>query len=242
MNLPYEVEDLDDLPSFVGYAHYGESFCESDAPVTYIMAGNGIFKRGHDEHLDIIVPYIEFDESQHIPGLDPLRASVIWKRYPCAKMPGQLLEQVYLHARQQEQAEFQYQITYDPGNPMFVNIHLPKQDTTAVSIRYDVTPGVPILVDLHSHHNMSAYFSATDDHDDLGLSVSVVIGRLRSIQPEIVARLNCWGTYVDISPWEIFTNIYPFEEAGDPEPVMRTPREAYSLWNRLRSIRQYLSL
>jgi len=51
------------------------------------------------------------------------------------------------------------------------------------------TPIPDALVEVHSHHAMRAYFSATDDRDETARRVYGVIGRLDSQQPEIALRV-----------------------------------------------------
>lgn len=60
------------------------------------------------------------------------------------------------------------------------------------------------LVDLHSHHEMYAYFSHTDDRDDTGLSVSGVVGRLNTDRPQLTLRANVYGHRQHIPVLEIF--------------------------------------
>ena len=45
------------------------------------------------------------------------------------------------------------------------------------------------LLEVHSHHAMRAYFSATDDRDETARRVYGVIGRLDSQEPEIALRV-----------------------------------------------------
>ena len=52
------------------------------------------------------------------------------------------------------------------------------------------------LIEGHSHHEMRAYFSPTDDHDELidgGFKVYFVIGRIHGEQPQIRTRVCVHG-------------------------------------------------
>jgi hypothetical protein len=51
------------------------------------------------------------------------------------------------------------------------------------------TPIPDAVVDVHLHHAMRAYFSATDDRDETARRVYGVIGRPDSQQPEIALRV-----------------------------------------------------
>ncbi len=51
------------------------------------------------------------------------------------------------------------------------------------------TPIPDALVEVHSHHAMGAYFSATDDPDETARRVYGIMGRLDSPLPEIALRV-----------------------------------------------------
>ena len=51
------------------------------------------------------------------------------------------------------------------------------------------TPVHDAIVEVHSHHAMRAYFSATDDRDETGRRIYGVLGRLDGPHPEIALRV-----------------------------------------------------
>lgn len=56
-----------------------------------------------------------------------------------------------------------------------------------------------VLVDVHSHNTMDAYFSGQDNRDEAqGFRAFVVIGRLGSQMPQIKARVGIFGYFVDV--------------------------------------------
>jgi hypothetical protein len=57
------------------------------------------------------------------------------------------------------------------------------------SCRVRATPVHDAVVEIHSHHTMRAYFSATDDRDETGRRIYGVLGRLDSPHPEIALRV-----------------------------------------------------
>lgn len=67
------------------------------------------------------------------------------------------------------------------------------------------------VFDLHSHHDMAAYFSATDDASDrnrMGLYIALVIGRLQSRPvPEIAARVVCPPHLMEIAPGDVIEGV-----------------------------------
>lgn len=64
------------------------------------------------------------------------------------------------------------------------------QDVTGGTVSYEIEgiPDAPVAGTIHSHCNMDAFFSGTDDQDDLGGSegVHIVLGKIDSDCPEIV--------------------------------------------------------
>lgn len=81
---------------------------------------------------------------------------------------------------------------------------IPEQTTTATRVRYvapSLPPGATIALALHSHHAMSAYFSATDDRDEQGLAIYGVLGRLDTGRPEVALRAGAYGAWLPI-PWD----------------------------------------
>jgi PRTRC genetic system protein A len=61
------------------------------------------------------------------------------------------------------------------------------QQVSGCSVR--ATPVHDAILEVHSHHAMRAYFSATDDRDETGRRVYGVLGRLDSPRPELAFRM-----------------------------------------------------
>src|SRR5439155_12507382 len=61
------------------------------------------------------------------------------------------------------------------------------QQASGCAVR--ATPVHDAIVEVHSHHAMRAYFSATDDRDETGRRIYGVLGRLDGPQPEIALRV-----------------------------------------------------
>ena len=71
--------------------------------------------------------------------------------------------------------------------------YLPNQEQTATSVR--VLEDAPNVLEGHSHHGMRAYFSSTDDIDEIvngGFCPYFVLGCVHSA-PEIVMRICAHG-------------------------------------------------
>lgn len=179
--------------------------------ITWIWAANGVYKRGVSNDLDLMIPV---GISWPAPGLAKLLPHVRYKQWP-QRLPGALLRPLLEDAKQAAAGgtvlrplEKQYFFIWRDG----VRVVAPKgQDASAVHLRYAMPTGGPVLLDLHSHHGMDAYFSATDDRDDAGLSVSAVIGKIYT-RPTIVVRINVFGQRWDVPALCVFDELGPFAD------------------------------
>jgi PRTRC genetic system protein A len=194
------------------------------AGLSWIWAANGIFKRGVDTVRDIL---ISITPTPPTPGLAPLAPHVRYATHT-GRIPGGLLSAILDHARRAGDArhglarpfEQQYFITYRAGLPRPFRVALPRQDATATRVSYELTVSGQILVDIHSHHRMPAYFSSTDDRDDAGLSVSAVVGRIFD-QPEIAVRANVYGHHMPLPALTIFDALASCRDTACSPPKRR---------------------
>ena len=62
--------------------------------------------------------------------------------------------------------------------------------------------------DIHSHNTMAAVFSKTDDADEQGNRLYIVVGRLDQFYPEIAARICNGGAFWPIAPESVMESPY----------------------------------
>lgn len=163
--------------------------------IQWILAANGVFKRAANSALDVCIQVHSWQAP--IPGLVNLLPYIRWKHYP-QRLPQRWLDILLKEAR--DACSQASGITIPQEKQWFVvwreaRIRLiapAAQVGTPTQVRYAM-PTDPVLLDIHSHHHMHAYFSATDDRDDDGLSVSMVIGKIFDQRPEAMARVNVYG-------------------------------------------------
>lgn len=208
------------LSSLVRHAVATDAPTPGLAGITWLWAANGIFKRGVDSTLDLT---IRVGDAAETPGLIRLLPCVSFRPWP-QRLPGSFLTPLLTDARRACQrhengngsallpAEKYYAIVYRDG----LRLVAPKQDASAAHIRYQMPSGA-ILCDIHSHHGMQAYFSATDNQDDTGLSVSCVVGTIYT-QPTILCRLNVYGHRQIVPAKMIFDSLGPFADGVQEEP------------------------
>ena len=116
-----------------------------------------------------------------------------------------------------------------------VQVQKPAQQTTPTSVATSVTMAVAdaasIMYDLHSHGNMRAFFSQTDNADEQGARLYAVIGRLDS-EPEMRLRVGVYGYWLPLPLTAVFTAGSPFKEAGlASQPVSGSVSQADMLTN-----------
>ena len=183
--------------------------------VRWVWAQNGIFKRGANATMEILLQVGTSDCV--VPGLTSLLAGVRWSVWP-RRIPAHWLDALLADARQagttRQPIEKQYFFVHRNGAARLIAPR--NQVGTAANVHYAMPTDEHILVDAHSHHQLAggAFFSGTDDRDDTGLSVSVVIGHIFS-RPEILCRLNVYGHHQIVPAITLFDGLGPFvDKAG----------------------------
>ncbi|UOF89856.1 hypothetical protein LSG31_18575 [Fodinisporobacter ferrooxydans] len=61
-----------------------------------------------------------------------------------------------------------------------------------------------IVLQLHSHGRLQAFFSSTDDADEIRTGFYGVIGECHELYPQATFRFSCGGKFVKINPYELF--------------------------------------
>ncbi|HET6344618.1 MAG TPA: Mov34/MPN/PAD-1 family protein, partial [Myxococcota bacterium] len=80
--------------------------------------------------------------------------------------------------------------------------------------------GAAPLVEVHSHHGMPAFWSATDDADEVGLALYTVLGRIFD-QPQLCVRLGIYGQWWPLPASAVFEVPSTIQDtyAGDWPPA-----------------------
>jgi len=159
----------------------------------YILARNGLFIRAENKHLEATVPIFKLEDGRPVRGLAPLDKRVALKHGP---IPGLLWEGAYEICVEDHHSECYLAIVWVRDR---YELARPQQDATAASVRYNRPRNV--VVDIHSHGAIRAFFNTTDDQDDQGLKVSIVVGDLDkgSWYPDRIASRVCiYGNYAPV--------------------------------------------
>lgn len=126
-------------------------------------------------------------------------------RIPMSLM-GQLIAFFRSFMRDNDEYEAMAIIYWDKWEQHFF-AYVPRQTVTKEQIDADLTQ-CPYddesrylrYADIHSHNSMEAFFSGVDDADERGTGLYMVLGQLDRFFPEIVTRIACGGSFVEIDP------------------------------------------
>lgn len=177
--------------------HRGGALLTNDAlAYQYVLAAGGLFVRAENRLFDILLPLARCS----IRGLAPLQPHFHLK---IPRLPGRLLDAVLTDALQVRGRggtlrEALYHFVHDGAR---VRVLKPAQRATAASVVGIESDSADVILDLHSHGNMSAFWSGTDNGDEQGFRMYGVIGRLDE-RPEIRLRLGVYGYWFPL-PLEV---------------------------------------
>ena len=210
------------FPNLVTYhIHHQEPLPSSDAlAYQYILAGNGLFIRTETRFFSVLMPIAKAT----VRGL-PSLAFDFQLKIPL--LPVSLLSNVLTNARLVRNADGRLnEVLYHlHHNGRSVQLIKPPQQTTAVSIAAPENATNTLLCDPHSHGNMAAFWSSTDNADEQAARLYAVIGHLDS-QPEIRLRVGCYGYWHPLPLTAVFAPTqgpFPFIDRNVHPPKTKPP-------------------
>lgn len=170
----------------------------------YILAGNGLFKRAANDHLEAMI----LIQSFRIPILHFSEVYI----HPTSLFPGHLLGAIHEDAAfyAERNQERMYFLHIDPEEEKhgrtraWVSMPAQENQTQKVDYRPPTHSAQTIVCDLHSHHTMRAFFSGTDNADERGFGFYAVVGSLLQSRPELRLRLGMYGDFVDVPADTLF--------------------------------------
>jgi len=191
------------------FIYQGGQVARPEFKYDYLLGQQGIVKR-IDNHLvsadHLIVPI-----SGELTGLGLKTYSLSPILLKVPRIPGALLQHVLEDARRNVQEEFMYYYKYDPARQEWLVLR-PQQSRSSHSVRFEADMDPWIVVDCHSHNTMRAFWSPTDDDDELDGRFYTVMGRVESPAPQLGVRLGLYGRYwiYDVPAEVLFEDISPF--------------------------------
>jgi len=167
----------------------------------YVMAGNGLWVRGQKPNLTVCFPLRPLT----VRGLTPLQPE--W-HFNLPKVPRAITAEILTTAQNTRDTdnrlvESLYYLGWDQDH---WQLTMPAQHQARTSVRPHATDGDTYqhaLIELHSHHELTTFFSTQDNHDEQGFRIYSVIGDFLS-GPRILTRIGLYGHFLDIDSATIF--------------------------------------
>lgn len=156
----------------------------------YILASNGIFVDAENSLIAARIPIAGCD----IRGLAPLGTKL---RLTYGSIPQRFFDLALDRFLTDKTREHYVAVVGDAG----YHFYIPVQDGEGGSVSYEV--GDHVVLELHSHGEMTACFSLKDNEDEKGLKVYGVVGSLGKM-PVIRLRLGIYGYFLPLSWRQVF--------------------------------------
>jgi len=156
----------------------------------YILAENGVWIEAEGKLLAARVPVVH----GQFRGLAPLEPKLVL-RY--GLVPQRFFDLALSAMLTDITKEHYVAVTWNDGYHFYV----PEQERHGGGVKYEV--GDQVIIDLHSHGAMTAWFSTTDNRDEQGLKLYGVVGKL-DITPEVRLRVGVYGSFHPVSWGEVF--------------------------------------
>ncbi|KKL07387.1 hypothetical protein LCGC14_2586530 [marine sediment metagenome] len=173
----------------VGYLVKHETLCgERGSFFDYVIAGNGVFVEAEGPLLAARAPVAE----ANIRGLMSTEAKVVLRH---GLIPSHLFDLALSVMLADPEHERYLAIAWRDGRYRLLE---PQQVPAGAGVSYQRVEDV--VLDLHSHCGMEAYFSLTDNGDEQGLKLYGVVGKLNG-RPQLRLRIGVYGYFHEL-PWD----------------------------------------
>lgn len=200
------------LPNPIQYHVYQGQDLPTAWPYAYVLAANGVYKLVDTPHFYASLRIAP----ARVAGLCRWPEEGMLLRVP--KIPAKWLRAVLEHAKQQGSGgpisrpiEQMYHFHHLPEG---WRVQVPAQKASAGRVGYWGGNEATVVLDLHSHHEMPAFFSGTDNRDELGCRFYAVIGKIYT-RPEIRLRLGLFGDFMELPVAALFQGLGEFVDSRD---------------------------
>ena len=123
------------------------------------------------------------------------------------KIPGEFFYQIRETFIRNPKEEYAVQIFFDKEKGAY-EIYEPVQRTTACTVLFErsmeMEKNKVLVMDVHSHASMPAFFSSIDDQDEKGIRLYMVLGNLDKKAFSYVLRAGLAGMYGKVKLKDIF--------------------------------------
>lgn len=171
----------------------------------YVIAANGVFVRSWRPGLAAMIP-VNVPE-QRIRGLVDVRPYVHLEMGVPLRITARMFELAY-RAGKREILFYLSGGSREQGKPW--TLRVPEQEQASYSVHPvdEFAGGADTVIEVHSHHHMSAFFSRVDDIEErAGFRLYGVIGELGRERPQMRVRVGIYGHFYEIPASSVFYNL-----------------------------------
>jgi len=183
----------------------------------YIIASNGVFIDAKGPLMDARIPVADCE----IRGLAPIETKV---SLTYGSIPQRFFDLALDLFLSDTSSEHYVAIVGDAG----YRFYIPVQDKSASGVVYEV--GSSVILEMHSHGHMGAWFSGTDNLDETGMKLYGVVGKLNAT-PIVKLRVGVYGYFHELSWKDVFDGALAgaaeYEEEVISESEVQNLAEAY---------------
>lgn len=178
----------------------------------YILAGNGVFIQGKREGLRACIPVKQCE----VRGLPNCEACIefLYPKAPCEAVELMLRLSREAASEKGRATETLFHLGYadadanvSAGAGAEWRLAVPEQEATATSVKPLISGPdssyARAIIEVHSHHNMPAFWSSDDDRDEQGFRLYGVLGDIYK-QPTLRLRVGLYGYFYELDPALIF--------------------------------------
>lgn len=187
-------------PVFISVHSNQISFNESTKPIRIIKTRQGKYFEVRS------TPCALFStELGEVAELRNAKSDIEWEndfKLTIPKIPSEILRDVFREFRASFPNECLINICFDSEKKEYYLV-IPQQYSTPDSVEYYKSDDL-VVMEIHSHAGLDAYFSKTDDADELATGFYGVIGKVDTQIPQLRVRYSCGGRYKEFDPKKLF--------------------------------------
>jgi len=159
----------------------------------YIVAGNGVFIRAENQFFKVCFQIAECE----IRNLLNCEEYFVMKK---GKLPLEICEAIKNDIENSDTEKEKFlQVVYRDGE---YTIFIPEQKGSGTAVKYE-SQEQDVILEVHSHPEMSAFFSEIDNQDEKGFRLYGVFSVIDGKVDEFILRISVYGYYKMLPCYEI---------------------------------------
>lgn len=159
----------------------------------YIIASNGVFVRAENDFFKVCFQISECE----IRNLFECEEYFVMKK---GKMPTDIYEALKLKIENENTEKEKFlQVIYKDGE---YTVFIPEQKGTWTAVKYE-SKEQDVILEVHSHPEMSAFFSEIDNQDEKGFRLYGVCSVIDGKAEEFIFRISVYGYYKMLPYYDI---------------------------------------